>query len=177
MMTRIGQTIALGMLVSMVAGCGAPAVTAVKPASTSVTAAAARVAPPAVSQGTAVTADDYSLIVRTHQIASDTLYRYEDLRRLWYATPGDEQKDRVELQMADVLTQGLRDVRRVSSSSYGYDADRMYRMADRGLMRYDELRRDYELAWGDRDRRVIMNRILTELTELVKQIRDTRATA
>lgn len=173
-MSRKLQGIAGALLVVALAGCGAPTLSMPSSATSSVKASAVqRLAPPAApSQG--VSASDYSFLDQTRHIAYDALTRYEDLRQLWYSTTSDEQKDRIELQMVDSLTEGLKDIRRVAAGTYGYDAQRMYDLADRSLRHYDDLQSAWELASGDRDRRTIVNRMLVDLTGVLKQIRDAR---
>lgn len=106
------------------------------------------------------------------RIAADTLLRYDDLRRDWFNATSDWAKDRIEQQMVTVLSDGLADVRRATYSSYASDARRIYEVASRALERHASLRRDWQYAYGDREKRQIVNQMLTVLTGALMDVRD-----
>jgi hypothetical protein len=137
-----------------------------------------RKAPPAVEltansqsgENAMVDASSYE-VDRARRISSDTLYRYDQLLRDWQRAYTDREKDRIEDRMLTELTRGLNDVQRTVSSGYGYSARQVYDIANRALDRYESLRRDWQRAYTDRERRYIVNDMLVTLTNAHKDIR------
>lgn len=109
---------------------------------------------------------------RAADYASEALYQQDRLLRDWHNAWSDREKDRVEQRMLDTLYDAVKDVQRVTSGQ-GYDsADRRaYDIADRCLDRYDDLRRDWSYAWGDREKREITNRMLNLMVDALKDIK------
>lgn len=159
---------ALLLAMTALVGCGTTAPSLNTRSTAQVQAAARRPNPPQLAP--AVAAERASSQVR--RIAADVLYRYEDLRREWLATASDWEKDRIEQQMVTVLSNGLQDVRRATYSSYAGDARRVHELATRTLERHESLRRDWQYAYGDREKRLIVNEMLTLLTGALMDIRD-----
>lgn len=121
-------------------------------------------AEPKVNRGTAARrASDY---------ASDALYQQDRLLDEWQHSYSDSSKDRVEQRMLNNLYNALKDAQRVTSNQ-GYDsADRRaYDLADRCLSRYNDLRRDWSYAYGDREKRRIVNQMLNLMVDALQDIK------
>lgn len=159
--------IAFSLVLSALVGCGATAPSLTSQSTEQVRAAARRPNPPTLTTAAMERASS-----QVRRLAGDALYRYEDLRREWLATPSDWEKDRIEQQMVTVLSNGLQDVRRATYSSYAGDARRVHELATRTLERHESLRRDWQYAYGDREKRLIVNEMLTLLTGALMDIRD-----
>lgn len=159
---------ALTLALSALVGCGSTAPSLKTSASAPIQAAAVRPTPPQVA---AKALDTYSSS-EARRIAADALYRYDLLRRDWFNAVSDWEKDRIEQQMVTALTNGLQDVRRATYSSYAGDARRIHGIATRALERQETLRRDWQYAYSDKERRLIVNEMLTVLTGALLDIRD-----
>lgn len=157
-------TLALSALV----GCGATAPSLKSSTTSQVQAAAKRPNPPQVAT---LATEAYSSS-EARRIAADALYRYDDLRRDWFNAHSDWEKDRIEQSMVSTLSTGLQDVRRATYSSYAGDARRIHGIATRALERQEILRRDWQYAYGDREKRIIVNEMLSVLTGALLDIRD-----
>lgn len=162
---------ALSLALSALVGCGSTGPSLKTTSAGQVQAAAKRPNPP---QPTAAQATENYASSEARRIAADALYRYEDLRRDWFSTSSDWEKDRIEQQMLTALSNGLQDVRRATYSSYTGDAHRIHELATRALERYESLRRDWQYTYGDREKRLIVNEMLTVLTGALMDIRDRR---
>ncbi|HEY9856420.1 MAG TPA: hypothetical protein V6D05_11825 [Stenomitos sp.] len=160
---------ALSLALFALGGCGSTAPTLKTASVVQAQATSTRPAPPKLDAAQATESYAGS---EARRIASDTLYRYEDLRRDWFNTSSDYQKDRIEQQMITVLVGGLQDVQHATYGSYTTDARRLYDVATRALERNDGLRRDWQYAYGDREKRQIVNDQLTVLTGALMDIRD-----
>lgn len=160
---------ALSLALSALVGCGSTGPSLKTKTAVVARATATRTAPPTLAASKAT--ENYSSS-EARRIAADALYRYEDLRRDWFNTGSDWEKDRIEQQMVTVLSNGLTDVRHATYSSYSSDARRHYDIATRALQRQDTLRRDLQYAYGDREKRQIVNEMLTVMTGALMEIRD-----
>lgn len=76
--------------------------------------------------------------------------------------------------MLDTLTRAASDVRRTASGGSGYDAREIYNIADRAISQYENLRYRWQQACGDREKREIVNSMLTELTQALKDVQRAR---
>lgn len=159
---------ALTLALSALVGCGSTAPSLKATSVTAIQAAAVRPNPPLAA---ASALDNYTSS-EARRIAADALYRYDLLRRDWFNAASDWEKDRIEQQMVTALTNGLQDVRRATYSSYAGDARRIHGIATRAIERQEILRRDWQYAYGDRERRLIVNEMLTVLTGALLEIRD-----
>ena len=119
-------------------------------------------------------AKDYSSVTRAQQVATDALYRYDSLRDQWQRAYNDSEKDRIEQDMLNVLTRASSDVRQTASNGSGYDARRVYDIADRAIDRYESLRYRWQQAYGDREKRELVNDMLTVLTAALKEVQRVR---
>ncbi|MBM3270650.1 MAG: hypothetical protein FJZ01_23705 [Candidatus Sericytochromatia bacterium] len=120
------------------------------------------------------TAQDYSSVSRAKQIATDALYRYDSLRDDWQRAYNDSEKDRIEQSMLNVLTRAASDVRQTASYGSGYDARRVYDIADRAIRKYEDLRYRWQQAYGDREKRELINDMLVVLTQALKDVQRVR---
>lgn len=123
---------------------------------------------------TKVDAQSRYTVDRAKRIATDALYRYDNLRDDWQRAYSDYEKDRIEERMLSTLTRAVTDVRQAASGGYGYESRRVYDIADQAIDRYESLRRRWQRAWGDRERREIVNDMLVELTAALKDIQRVR---
>lgn len=119
-------------------------------------------------------AKDYYSVNRARQIATDALYRYDGLRDDWQRAYSDREKDRIEQEMLNVLTRAISDIRRTASNGSGYDARRVYDIADRAIDRYEDLRYRWQQAYSDREKRELVNDMLVELTRALKDVQRVR---
>lgn len=118
-----------------------------------------------------VSPDFQSDVDQARRIASDALYRYDDLLRDWKRAYSDYEKDRIEERMLNVLLDGVKDAQRAASKGYGSQARHIYDIADRALDRYESLRRDWKRAYSKREQRYIVNDMLVVLTNALKDIK------
>jgi hypothetical protein len=123
---------------------------------------------------TTAQAKDYQSVTRAQQIATDALYRYDGLRDDWQRAYSDAEKDRIEQSMLNTLTRAASDVRQTASYGHGYDARRVYDIADRAISRYEDLRYRWQQAYGDREKRELVNDMLTVLTRALKDVQKVR---
>jgi predicted small lipoprotein YifL len=183
-MKNLRTLAAAALLAATLAGCG----TTGAPTGAAKTAAAAmqaqkakgqkatadRPAPPAAAQGTAKKgAPKQGLAARESQrIAERSLYRYADLTRAWERAWSDSEKDRIEQDMLVELHSSIEDIQQVTSSSGHDSADRRaYDIADQGLNRYDRLFREWERAYGDREKRRITNDMLSGMVQTLEDVK------
>ena len=150
---------ALALAMSSLTGCGSASVGGTQLQATS---------------AQTVTAQDYYSVNRAKQIATDGLYRYDSLRDAWQRAYSDSEKDRIEQEMLNVLTRAASDVRRAASNGSGYDARRVYDIADRAIQSYENLRYRWQQAYGDREKRELINEMLTDLTRGLKEVQRVR---
>lgn len=162
-------TTALLLALSALVGCGTTGSSLKIQSAAQVQATSGRPTPPPLA-GTKAT--ESSTRSEARRIAADILYRYDTLRRDWFNASSDWEKDRIEQQMITVLSDGLSDVRRATYSSYTSDARRLYEVATRALERKESLRRDWQYAYSDREKRLIVNDMLNVLTGALMEIRD-----
>jgi hypothetical protein len=186
---RIQQTAALIALLATLAGCGAaPQAPQGLPAAGLQDAAALsakakkRPAPPRVE---APKADKSEKDVRTpdapgsyqaedaKRTATDALYRYADLLQRWDRAYDDAERDRIEQEMLTTLTDAVRDIRSQTEMAQEYDARTIYRTACDAADRYRDLLRRYDMAYGDYEKRQIVNQMLTLLTSALKRVQTT----
>lgn len=106
---------------------------------------------------------------QVNRTATDALYRYNDLLREWDRAYSDSEKDRIEMRMLTVLTRALQDCKS-QAYGYGYSNEKIRRTAEDALDRYEDLRRDWDYAYSQREKREITNDMLTLLTRAVKDI-------
>lgn len=106
---------------------------------------------------------------QVNRTATDALYRYNDLLREWDRAYSDSEKDRIEMKMLTVLTRALEDCKS-QAYGYGYSNEKIRRAAEDALYRYEELRRRWDYAYSQREKREITNDMLTLLTRAVKDI-------
>ncbi|MBI6545604.1 MAG: hypothetical protein HY692_02345, partial [Cyanobacteria bacterium NC_groundwater_1444_Ag_S-0.65um_54_12] len=123
------------------------------------------------AQNNQVSTSNHSTVRRAVQIAQDALYRYDDLRDQWLRSSNDREKDRIEQRMLDTLTNAVSRIRTEASGGYGWDARQVYDVADRAISRYESLRRQWQNTSSDRERRELVNSMLTVLTDALKEIR------
>ena len=177
-MKNLRTLAAAALLAATLAGCG----TTGAPTGAAKTAAAAMQAQKAKGQKAtaerpappATTADTkQGLAARESQrIAERSLYRYSELIRAWERAWSDSEKDRIEQDMLSELHAALGDVQQVTSSSGHDSADRRaYDIADQGLNRYDRLYRDWERAYGDREKREITNDMLSGMVQTLQDVK------
>lgn len=173
------QALAAATLVAVtLAGCGstgAPtgaartAAAALQAQKAKGSADAKRPAPPAADQGT----PKQGLAARDSQrIAERSLYRYAELIRAWERAWSDSEKDRLEQDMLTEMHAAIEDIQSVTSSSGHDSADRRaYDIADQGLNRYDRLFREWERAFGDREKRRIINDMLSGMVQTLQDVK------
>ena len=170
---------AAALLAATLAGCG----TTGAPTGAAATGAAAmqaqkakgqkasadRPAPPAAEQGK----PKQGLAAReSTRMAERSLYRYAELTRAWERAWSDSEKDRIEQDMLTELHSAIEDVQQVTSSSGHDSADRRaYDIADQGLNRYDRLYREWQMAWGDREKRRIINDMLSGMVQTLQDVK------
>ena len=124
--------------------------------------------------GNQVQAQDYRSVTQAQRVATDSLYRYEDLRRDWDRAYSDREKDRIEMQMLDELTEATKECQSISSGGYGYDAREVYDITDRALDEYETLRGRWQRTYDTRQKREIVNDMLQVLTQSLKLIQQVR---
>lgn len=117
---------------------------------------------------TSVTAQSYTSNTKIYRLCTDALDEYSSLLRDWDYTSSDSEKDRIEMRMLRVLTDALRDSK--SAANYSYDSERIVRMANNALDRYSTLYRRWENTYSTREKRLIVNDMLRDLTTAVKDI-------
>ncbi len=172
----------LTLAASLLAGCGTTSMTGVGQTGDNTAKAqsadAQRKAPPTVDltavpqvEGKAIADSSSYEVDQARRAAADTLYQYDQLLRDWNRAYTDYEKDRIEQRMLGELTDGLNDIQRIVSSGSGYSARQVYDIANRALDRYEGLRRDWKYAYSDRERRYIVNDMLTALTSAHKEIK------
>jgi len=122
------------------------------------------------TQGGQVSSADYVSVTQAQQQATDALYQYNDLLNTWEQTNSDIQKDQIENQMLNVLTQALQSIQQTVSSGYGYDARQVYNIAGDALTQYQSLELQWQQAYTLQQKRQIVNNMLTLLTGACKQI-------
>jgi hypothetical protein len=172
------------LLGATLAGCGASTVpsAAARNAGTLAARSAAespdRVAPPkvdlpaeeATAESKKQALGDGYVAENARRTATDALYRYQDLLREWDHAWSDREKDRIEQRMLEVMTRAIKDIERSTSGAFGYEERRINDVARSVIDRYRELLRRYDNAYSDRERREIVNQMLTELTRGLKQV-------
>lgn len=122
---------------------------------------------------TSVQAKDYYSVTNAQRIASNALYRYNDLRNDWLAAYSDSQKDRIEDRMLVVLSQAIGDVRLAVSGeagASGYDAREVFNISDYAISRYENLRRQWDMTNDINTQRWISNEMQTVLVDALQRV-------
>jgi hypothetical protein len=164
-------------LVSTLAGCGASTAGVATPAKAAHSAPAASrpqiptVDVKAVQKATSgISASSYWTVDRARRRASDSLYRYSDLRNDWQNAWSDDEKDRIEQRMLTVLTNGAVDVRNITSGSWDHDDRYLNNIVNRAIDQYENLRQEWLREWDIRRKRELVNDMLLELTRALQDV-------
>lgn len=169
------------LLAATLAGCGQTASPLAARAGGNVAAAAAkqdpatkadadRPEPPAAGK---VSQPKQGLAARkAGRVAEDALYNYSLQFRDWERAWTNSEKDRIESKMLSTLHAALQDVQQVTSDLGNDTADRRaYDIADRGLDRYTSLYSSWERSWSEREKREILNDMLTVMVQSLKDVK------
>lgn len=122
---------------------------------------------------TTVQVKDYYSVTNAQRIASNALYRYNDLRNDWLAAYSDSQKDRIEDRMLVVLSQAIGDVRLAVSDeagASGYDAREVFNISNYAISRYEALRRQWDMTNDINTQRWISNEMQTVMVDALQRV-------